>query len=138
MVNITGNYFEAVGNSIGVLTPYGSTTIDANVFLSFYKHGWNLNKHKGQVVSDKAHIIIDSVGVHVRNNKYYGNGIMLFRLWGKRNVLDAPPKIAEGFKFSHGTKVADSGGFGAYVYSTDAGKFVFREFDFGESGRGRD
>lgn len=126
-VNITGNYFEMVGNSIGVLTPFWNTTIDTNVFLSFYGYGWNMNKHRGQLVSDKAHIIIDAPDVQLRNNKYYGNGVMLFRLAGK-TVLDTPPMIAEGVKFPPGTKVANAGGLGAYVYYADTGNFVFREF----------
>jgi len=126
-VKITGNYFEMVGNGIGVLTPFWSTTIDTNAFMSFYGHGWNMNSHRGQLVSDKAHIIIDAPDVQLRNNKYYGNGIMLFRLSGK-SVLDAPPMIAEGVKFPPGTKVADAGGLGAYVYYADTGNFVFRDF----------
>ncbi|RLT04469.1 MAG: hypothetical protein DWI21_14325 [Planctomycetota bacterium] len=126
-VTIIGNYFEMVGNSIGVLTPYWSTTIDTNAFMSFYGYGWNMNKHGGKVVSDQAHIILDSPDVQLRNNKYYGNGVMLFRLAGK-TVLDTPPMIAEGVKFPHGAKAADSGGLGAYVYYADTGNFVFREF----------
>jgi len=58
-----------VGNSIRVLTPFWSTTIDTNVFLSFYGHGWNMNRHRNQVVSDKAHIVIDARDVQLRNNK---------------------------------------------------------------------
>ena len=126
-VTIIGNYFEMVGNSIGVLTPYWSTTIDTNAFMSFYGYGWNMNKHGDKVVSDQAHIILDSPDVQLRNNKYYGDGVMLFRLAGK-TVLDTPPMIAEGVKFPPGAKVADAGGLGAYVYYADTGNFVFREF----------
>ena len=86
-----------------------------------------MNKHGDKVVSDQAHIILDSPDVQLRNNKYYGNGVMLFRLAGK-TVLDTPPMIAEGVKFPPGTKVADAGGLGAYVYYADTGNFVFREF----------
>ena len=126
-VTIIGNYFEMVGNSIGVLTPFWSTTVEGNAFMSFYKNGWNMNKHGGQVVADRAHIVIDAPDVQLRNNKYYGNGVMLFRLAGK-TVLDTPPLIAEGVKLQHGTKAADAGGLGAYVYYADTGNFVFREF----------
>ena len=126
-VNITGNYFEMVGNSIGVLTPFWSTTIETNVFLSNYGHGWNMNSHRGQVVSDKAHLVIDASDVQLRNNRYYGNAVLLFRLSGK-SVLDAPPTIAEGVKLPDGLKVADAAGLGAYVYGADRRDFVFREF----------
>ena len=126
-VTIVGNYFEMVGNGIGVLTPYWSTTIEGNAFLAFYGHGWNINKHRGQVVADKAHVVIDAPDVQLRNNKYYGNGVLLFGL-GAKTVLDTLPAVAEGVKFPPGAKVADAGGLGAYVYYADTGNFVFREF----------
>jgi tetratricopeptide (TPR) repeat protein len=86
-----------------------------------------MNKHRDQVVADKAHIVIDAPDVQLRNNKYYGNGVLLFGLAGK-TVLDTAPTIAEGVKFPPGAKVADAGGLGAYVYYADTGNFVFREF----------
>ena len=69
---------------------------------------------RGPVVSDPPHITLDSPDVQLRNNRYYGNGVMLFRLAGK-TVLDTPPMIAEGVKFPPGAKVADAGGLGADV-----------------------
>lgn len=126
-VTIIGNYFEMVGNSIGVLTPFWSTTIDTNAFMSFYGHGWNMNKHGGKVVADKAHIVIAAPDVQLRNNKYYGQGILLFGTRGK-TTFDAKPMIAEGVTLSDGMKVADSGGLGAYVYYASTGGFAYREF----------
>ena len=126
-VTIVGNYFEMVGNSIGVISPYGNTTIDTNVFLYFYEYGWKLNSYRGQVVSDKAHIIVDSPGVQLRNNKYYGEAIMAFGLGGGGS-FDHRPIVAEGVKFPDGMKVADSGGLGAYVYDADTGSFELKEF----------
>ncbi|MDA0838795.1 MAG: right-handed parallel beta-helix repeat-containing protein [Planctomycetota bacterium] len=126
-VTIIGNYFEVVGNSIGVLTPYWSTTIDTNAFMSFYGHGWNMNKHGGKVVADKAHIVIAAPDVQLRNNKYYGQGILLFGTRGK-TTFDAKPMIAEGVTLADGMKVADSGGLGAYVYYASTGGFAYREF----------
>jgi len=126
-VTIIGNYFEMVGNSIGVFTRYWSTTIDTNAFLSFYGHGWNMNKHRGQVVADKAHVIIDAPDVQLRNNKYYGDRILLFGTGGKTS-FDARPMVAGGASLSDGMKVADSGGLGAYVYYESTGSFSYREF----------
>jgi hypothetical protein len=127
-VAIVGNYFEANGNSIGIFSPFGNTTVDTNHFWGFYGHGWKMNRYGGQVVSGQAHVIVSSKNVQLRNNRYgSGRGIMVFGLSGK-NVFDAPPMIAEGVKLPRGTKVADSGGLGAYVCDADTGHFVFREF----------
>ena len=125
-VAIMGNYFEANGNSIGILSPHGGTTVDTCYFNLFYGHGWNMNRYRGKVVSDKAHIIVASGNNQLRNNKYSGGeGVMLCGDW--RNTLDTLPMIAEGVKLPHGTKMAHSEGLGAYVYA-DTGKFVFRYF----------
>jgi hypothetical protein len=126
-VAIVGNYFEMVGNSIGVLSKYGNTTIDTNVFLSFYGYGWNMNKHSGQVVSDQAHIIVDSPGVQLRNNRYYGTPIMAFGLSGKSS-FDEMPIVATGANIADGAKAADSGGLGAYVYYEDTDAFEFKDY----------
>ena len=137
-VAILGNYFEANGNSIGIFSPFGNTTVDTNHFWGFYGHGWKMNRHGDQVVSDKSHIVVSSKNVQLRNNRYgKGQGILVFELSGK-NTFDDLALIANGVTFPHGTKVADSGGLGAYVYSTDTGKFVFREFDFGEQATAAD
>ena len=126
-VAIVGNYFEANGNSIGILALWG-TTVDTNHFQGSYGQGWNMNRVRGQVVSDKAHIIVASKKVQLRNNNYAASQpIMVFRLSGK-NVFDARPITAQGVKLPPGTKIADAGGLGVYVYNTDTGDFVFREF----------
>ena len=97
-----------------------------------------MNRNGDLVVSDKAHIVVSSKNVQLRNNRYgKGQGILVFELSGK-NTFDDLALIANGVTFPHGTKVADSGGLGAYVYSTDTGKFVFREFDFGEQATAAD
>ncbi len=127
-VAIVGNYFEANGNSIGVLSPFGNTTVDTNVIHGFYGHGWKRNRFRGQLVSDKAHVIVSSRNVQLRNNRYgQGQAVMVFGVSGK-STFDAQPAMAEGVKLKHGTKVADAGGLGAYVYNGKTGEFVFREF----------
>ena len=126
-VAIVGNYFEANGNSIGVFSPYGKTTIDTNHLWGFYGHGWNINRHKDQVVSDQAHIIVDSRDVQLRNSRYSGEAVLVFGLDG-RNSFDTVPVVAEGVTLAEGMKAADSGGLGAYVYDADQGIFEFREF----------
>ena len=63
---ITGNYFEANGNAIGVLTPYDNTTIDTNFFWDSYGYGWQRNPY-----SDNAHIVLGRINrVQLRNNHY--------------------------------------------------------------------
>lgn len=126
-VAIVGNYFEANGNGIGILSPFGNTTVDTCNFWGFYGHGWKMNRHGGQVVSDKAHIILSSKNVHLRNNRYAkGASILIFGMSGK-NIFDARPVVAEGVELPHGTKAADGGGLGAYLYQADTGNFVYRE-----------
>jgi len=126
-VSIVGNYFEGVGNSIGVLTPYWSTSIDTNSFQNFYGYGWNINKHRGQVVADKAHIVVDSPNVQLRNNKYYGQPILVFGV-GAGSTFDAQPVVAPGAGLPDGLKVGDSAGLGAYVYSALTEEFAHTPF----------
>ena len=127
-VTIVGNYFEMVGNSIGVLSPYGNTIIDGNHFWGGYGHGWNLNKHKGQIVSDKGHVVVSSPGVQMRNNRYGGaTPILVFGLSGA-NCFDALPVAAEGVILADGTRVGDSSGLGAYVYDASNRKFEFQQY----------
>jgi hypothetical protein len=135
-VAVVGNYFEANGNSIGILSPFGSTTVDTNHFWGFYGHGWKMNRRGDQVLSDKAHIIVESKNVQLRNNRYgKGRGILVFGLSG-RNVFDARPSVGQGAKLPGGTKAADSGGLGAYVYDADAGSFAFQQFRLSAAGQG--
>lgn len=62
---IAGNYFEANGNDIGVMTPW-QTTIDTNLFWSSYGHGWRRNEF-----SDNAHIVVKGARrLRIRNNHY--------------------------------------------------------------------
>ncbi len=62
---IAGNYFEANGNHIGVLTPW-QTTIDTNLFWGFYGHGWRRNPF-----SDNAAIVVQGARrLQLRNNHY--------------------------------------------------------------------
>ena len=126
-VAVIGNYFEANGNSIGVLSPFGHTTIDTNHFWGFYGHGWQINHYNDTVVSDKAHVIVNSQGVQMRNNRYSGAPVIVFGLSGK-NSFDTVPIVAEGVKLADGMKVADSGGLGAYVYDAASGSFELKEF----------
>ena len=62
---ITGNYFEANGNSIGVMTPW-QTTIDTNLFWGSYGYDWQMTPY-----SDSAHIVLANArSVQLRNNQY--------------------------------------------------------------------
>lgn len=136
-VTITGNYFEANGNSIGILSPFGNTTVDTNHFWGFYGHGWKMNRRGGQVVSDTAHLVIASKNVQLRNNRYgKGPATLVFGLSGK-NRFDARPAAAEGGTIADGTAIADDGGLGAWIYDKDAGTFRFRRFAFAGDRNGR-
>ena len=126
-MTIIGNYFEANGNSVGVFSPYGHTTIDTNHFWAFYGHGWKMNRHQGQVVSGKAHVIVDSTSVQLRNNRYHGDAVLVFGLSG-RNSVDALPVVAEEVDLTHGAAVPDSSGIGVYVYDAESGRFALRPF----------
>lgn len=71
---ITGNYFEANGNHVGVFTPYGEVTIDTNLFWGSYGHGWRRNPY-----SDDANVVLAGTRkVQLRNNKY-ARATALFR-----------------------------------------------------------
>lgn len=63
---VTGNYFEANGNAIGIFTHW-RTTIDTNFFWGYYGHSWQQTPH-----ADDAHIVIggNNIGVRLRNNQY--------------------------------------------------------------------
>lgn len=62
---ITGCYFEANGNSIGVLSGR-NVTIDTNLFWSSYGHGWRQTPY-----ADNAHIVVgDCRDLRLRNNRY--------------------------------------------------------------------
>ncbi len=64
---ISGNYFEANGNDIGVMTPW-QTTIDTNLFWGYYGHGWRQTPF-----ADNAHIIVGGCqDLRLRNNLYAG------------------------------------------------------------------
>jgi hypothetical protein len=52
---------------------------------------------------------------------------MVFGLSGN-NSFDTVPVLGEGVVLADGTKVADSGGLGAYVYSANTRTFEFKEF----------
>jgi len=124
-VTIIGNYFEANGNDVGVLTRFSNTTIDTNHFWGFYGNGWNTNSIHDTIVSDKAHIIIDSQDVRIRGNKYFGgDAILVFGLSGA-NSFDALPVVAEGVQLQDGLKAGDSNGTGLYLYEAGTGKFKF-------------
>ena len=128
-VSIVNCYFEMVGNSIGILSSYGNTTVDTCHMWGGYGHGWNINKHGGQVVADKAHIVVDSPNVQLRNNRYSGAApILLFGLGGK-NSFDDLPVVAEGAKLADDAKAADSAGLGAYVYDAARKQFAYREWN---------
>jgi hypothetical protein len=63
---VSGNYFEANGNGIGIFTQW-RTTVDTNFFWGFYGHGWRQSPY-----SDNAHIVIGgaNIGLRLRNNQY--------------------------------------------------------------------
>ncbi len=62
---IAGNYFEANGNDIGVLTPW-NVTIDTNLFWGSYGHGWHFTPY-----ANDAHIIVNRCeNLRLRNNHY--------------------------------------------------------------------
>ncbi|MFO7947917.1 MAG: right-handed parallel beta-helix repeat-containing protein [Armatimonadota bacterium] len=63
---VTGNYFEANGNGIGVFTHW-RTTIDTNFFWGYYGHSWRQTPY-----ADDAHIVIggQNIGLRLRNNQY--------------------------------------------------------------------
>lgn len=62
---VTGCYFEANGNHLGVMTPW-ETTIDTNLFWGYYGHGWRRNDF-----SDNACVVIRGAKrLQMRNNKY--------------------------------------------------------------------
>jgi len=134
-VVITGCYFEADGNSIGVFSKYGKTTIDTNHFWgSFGKpsHGHGTivkgeehKSYKGVPVVNQAHLILDSTDVVLRNNNYRQvKPMMVFGLRGK-NSFDTTPLLAEGAEVSDGFRVGDSYGMGVYVYNKNKKAFEF-------------
>lgn len=62
---VTGCYFEANGNHLGVMTPW-ETTIDTNLFWGYYGHGWRRDDF-----SDNACVVIRGAKrLQMRNNKY--------------------------------------------------------------------
>ena len=82
---ITGNYFEANGNDIGVMTPW-ETTIDTNFFWGSYGHGWRVNPY-----SNSAHIVVSGArSLKLRNNLYAGVAAWLRRKEGTTRWEYAP------------------------------------------------
>jgi len=62
---VTGCYFEANGNHLGVMTPW-ETTIDTNLFWGYYGHAWRRDDF-----SDNACVVIRGAKrLQMRNNKY--------------------------------------------------------------------
>ncbi|MDP7131171.1 MAG: right-handed parallel beta-helix repeat-containing protein [Planctomycetota bacterium] len=78
-VKVSGNYFEANGNSVGVFTPYGEVSIDTNLFWGHYGHGWQRGPY-----ADQAQVVLSGTGrVQLRNNKYAGSKALFRRKEGK-------------------------------------------------------
>ena len=136
-VVITGCYFEADGNSVGVFSKYGKTTIDTCHFWGAFgtpRHGHGTivkgKEHEfyGDVsVVNKAHLVINSTDVVLRNNNYRQvKPMMVFGLRG-RNSFDTTPLPAEGVEFADGFRVGDSYGMGVYVYDGRKKAFEFRD-----------
>ena len=136
-VVITGCYFEADGNSIGVFSKYGKTTIDTCHFWGAFgkpRHGHGTivkgTEHEfyGDVsVVNRAHLVINSTDVVLRNNNYRQvKPMMVFGLRG-RNSFDTTPLPADGVEFPDGFRVGDSYGMGVYVYCATKKAFEFRE-----------
>lgn len=128
---ITGNYFEANANNVGVLTPFGNTTIDTNHFWGVSGGAdWKENNVvNDQVVSRKAHVVLRTPNVHLRGNNYSAGGIpiLVFSI-GDRSSFDAQPTAAEGADLPDGLTVLASNAPGAYVHDALARQFTFRRF----------
>ncbi len=126
-VAIVNNYFEMVGNSVGALSPYGNTTIECNHFWGKgYGHGWKMNRVRDELVSDRGHVVVNTSGVQLRNNRYNGAPPILVFGLGGQNSFDAQPVVAAKHTLDAGTMVADSSGFGAYVFDARGTQFVHR------------
>jgi hypothetical protein len=62
---VTGCYFEANGNHLGVMTEW-ETTIDTSLFWGYYGHGWRRDDF-----SDNACVVIRGAkNLQMRNNRY--------------------------------------------------------------------
>ncbi len=102
---IAGNYFEANGNDIGVLTPW-NVTIDTNLFWGSYGHGWRMTPY-----ANDAHIVVNRCqDLRLRNNHYATVDIWFRQKLGKKNSPweyvphnKAPkgksPQIKDGYKY---------------------------------------
>jgi len=98
---ISGNYFEANGNSIGVNTPYASTTIDTNFFWGKYGDQWHRNDF-----SDNFHIVLTQLKrVQLRNNHYREMECWVRRKTGEQRWEyvarkgDEKPEQEEGYDY---------------------------------------
>ena len=86
-IKISGNYFEANGNGVGVNTPNGEVTIDTNLFYGIYGHGWQRNPF-----SDQAQIVLAGAKkVQLRNN-HYARTTALFRRKRGGNLWEYVPR----------------------------------------------
>ena len=86
-IKISGNYFEANGNSVGVFTPYGDVTIDTNLFYGTYGHAWQRNRF-----SDQAQVVLaNTKQVQLRNN-HYARTTALFRRKRGQNLWEYVPR----------------------------------------------
>ncbi len=130
---ITGNYFEANANNVGVLTPYGNTTIDTNHFWGVSGGAeWKENNTvDGVVVTRKAHVVVKTENVHLRGNNYRAGGIpiLVFGM-GQSSSLDAPPQAAEGATLPDGLTAVATNQPGAYVYDALTRQFAFRRYAY--------
>lgn len=62
---ITGCYFEANGNHLGVMTPW-EVTVDTNLFWGYYGHAWRRDPF-----SDNACVVVRGANeLQMRNNRY--------------------------------------------------------------------
>lgn len=120
-VVVTGGYFEANGNSIGIETPFGHTTVDTCFFWGTYPAKWNIVPHAG-----KGHIVINGTrNVQLRNNRYgKGDGILITgQLDGSLNRFDTSPVVYEGVSLPDSLYVASDDGLTYYDYDPKAHSF---------------
>ncbi len=72
---VTGCYFEANGNHLGVMTPW-QTTIDTNLFWGYYGHGWR----RSDFPANACVVVRGAKRLQMRNNHYAG-----VKAWFRRN-----------------------------------------------------
>ena len=128
---ITGNYFEANANNVGVLTAFGNTTIDTNHFwgVSGGAEWHEKNVVDGMEVSRKAHVVLKTPNVQLRGNNYAagGIGILVFAI-GDRSSFDAMPTVAEAANLKDGLTAVATNAPGAYVYDSLTHEFAFHRY----------